>query len=323
CHRRRWKSLFGHLLDVPPLLASPSRRIAGLKLQEHMQYYIDYPEEISKLAKIPAVTSTVLAAPLASPLPRLPLVTRVALLADLLCIVSVVSLSAPNANCNRVAMAISPSGINPAVGSKLSPGSPEALTLANWICCSYSYYLGAELLRFDSQIGESVLKHLWHHQDAILCYSLKSVPVFIFANQAGLDMLETTLVALQDITWVFRGRQRKLEDTFQKNSNRLKLLGGQYSLSPSQGEYEDLERVLSRDLSGLDLSDQNNEVTDENSFIFNPSQLTGKIYAPCSDLCSWFFIGSIGILIQWLHNLQSEIGILADGTLALRQVLIQ
>ncbi|KAL4337479.1 hypothetical protein AHAS_Ahas12G0114300 [Arachis hypogaea] len=101
----------------------------------------------------------------------------------------------------RVAMAISPSGINPAVGSKLSPDSPEALTLANWICCSYSYYLGAELLRSDSLISESVLKHLWHHQDAILCCSLKSVPVFIFANQAGLDMLETTLVALKDITW--------------------------------------------------------------------------------------------------------------------------
>ncbi|RYR08575.1 hypothetical protein Ahy_B05g076321 [Arachis hypogaea] len=97
----------------------------------------------------------------------------------------------------RVAMAISPSGINPAVGSKLSPGSPEALTLANWICC--------KLLRSDSLISESVLKHLWHHQDAILCCSLKSVPVFIFANQAGLDMLETTLVALKDITWVFRG----------------------------------------------------------------------------------------------------------------------
>lgn len=26
------------------------------------------------------------------------------------------------------------------------------------------------------------------------------VPVFIFANQAGLDMLETTLVALQDVS---------------------------------------------------------------------------------------------------------------------------
>lgn len=26
------------------------------------------------------------------------------------------------------------------------------------------------------------------------------MPVFIFANQAGLDMLETTLVSLQDIT---------------------------------------------------------------------------------------------------------------------------
>jgi hypothetical protein len=28
----------------------------------------------------------------------------------------------------------------------------------------------------------------------------QSQPVFVFANQAGLDMLETTLVALQDIT---------------------------------------------------------------------------------------------------------------------------
>jgi homeobox-leucine zipper protein len=37
----------------------------------------------------------------------------------------------------RVAMAISPSGINPAIGAKLSPGSPEAVTLAHWISQSY------------------------------------------------------------------------------------------------------------------------------------------------------------------------------------------
>ncbi|KAJ0020398.1 hypothetical protein Pint_32160 [Pistacia integerrima] len=112
----------------------------------------------------------------------------------------------------RVAMAITPSGLSPTVGPKLSPGSPEALTLAHWICQSYrqllmfpsnffcSFHLGAELFRSDSVVGDSVLKHLWHHQDAILCCSLKSLPVFIFANQAGLDMLETTLVALQDIS---------------------------------------------------------------------------------------------------------------------------
>lgn len=29
---------------------------------------------------------------------------------------------------------------------------------------------------------------------------MQSSPVFTFANQSGLDMLETTLVALQDIT---------------------------------------------------------------------------------------------------------------------------
>lgn len=37
----------------------------------------------------------------------------------------------------RVALAISPSGISPTVGAKLSSGSPEATTLAHWICHSY------------------------------------------------------------------------------------------------------------------------------------------------------------------------------------------
>ncbi|XP_071711814.1 homeobox-leucine zipper protein REVOLUTA-like [Rutidosis leptorrhynchoides] len=100
----------------------------------------------------------------------------------------------------RVAMAISPSGLSPCVGPKPSPGSPEALTLAQWICQSYMYHVGADLLSSASIVGDSLLKDLWQHQDAILCCSLKSSPVFIFANQAGLDMLETTLVSLQDIT---------------------------------------------------------------------------------------------------------------------------
>ena len=41
----------------------------------------------------------------------------------------------------RVAVAISPSGLNPTVSPKLSPGSPEALTLAHWICQSYRYVI--------------------------------------------------------------------------------------------------------------------------------------------------------------------------------------
>ncbi|KAG2311103.1 hypothetical protein Bca4012_025560 [Brassica carinata] len=101
----------------------------------------------------------------------------------------------------RVAMAISPSGISPSPGSKLSPGSPQAVTLAQWISQSYTHHLGSELVTIDSLgSSDSVLKLIWDHQDAILCCTLKSQPVFMFANQAGLDMLETTLVALQDIT---------------------------------------------------------------------------------------------------------------------------
>ncbi|KAF5202805.1 Homeobox-leucine zipper protein like [Thalictrum thalictroides] len=99
----------------------------------------------------------------------------------------------------RVATAIAPSE-GPHIGLKLSPGSPEAVTLAQWICQSYSHHFRTELLRPHNEGGDSVLKLLWHHPDAILCCSMKSLPVFTFANQAGLDMLETTLVALQDIT---------------------------------------------------------------------------------------------------------------------------
>ncbi|KAJ4979548.1 hypothetical protein NE237_010328 [Protea cynaroides] len=101
----------------------------------------------------------------------------------------------------RVAMAIAPSCLGSQIGPKPPPGSPEALTLARWISRSYSSHTGVDLLRVDSQAGDAVLKLLWHHSDAIMCCSLKTnaSPVFTFANQAGLDMLETTHVALQDI----------------------------------------------------------------------------------------------------------------------------
>ncbi|GJY25629.1 homeobox-leucine zipper protein ATHB-15 [Tanacetum coccineum] len=100
----------------------------------------------------------------------------------------------------RVASALSPSNMNPNGGLQAPMGTPEAHTLARWISHSYRCYLGVELLKSGAHGNESVLKSLWHHSDAIMCCSLKALPVFTFANQAGLDMLETTLVALQDIT---------------------------------------------------------------------------------------------------------------------------
>nr|AAX19054.1 class III HD-Zip protein 5 [Populus trichocarpa] len=100
----------------------------------------------------------------------------------------------------RVALALSPSHQGSQAGLRSPLGTPEAQTLARWICQSYRNYLGVELLKSSSEGSESILKTLWHHSDAIMCCSLKALPVFTFANQAGLDMLETTLVALQDIT---------------------------------------------------------------------------------------------------------------------------
>ncbi|XP_028777813.1 homeobox-leucine zipper protein ATHB-8 [Neltuma alba] len=102
------------------------------------------------------------------------------------------------ASVQRVALALSPSHFGSQNGLRPPPGTPEAQTLAQWICNSHRSYLGVELLKCEG--SESILNSLWHHSDAVLCCSLKALPVFTFANQAGLDMLETTLVALQDIT---------------------------------------------------------------------------------------------------------------------------
>ncbi|KAJ4837847.1 Homeobox-leucine zipper protein ATHB-14 [Turnera subulata] len=99
-------------------------------------------------------------------------------------------------------------------------GSVQTLTLAQWVYRMYRIkdinlilYLSfglnfsnplntvSDLFQVDAQGGDALLKQLWHYSDAIMCCSLKTnaSPVFTFANQAGLDMLETTLVALQDI----------------------------------------------------------------------------------------------------------------------------
>ncbi|XP_042434016.1 homeobox-leucine zipper protein HOX32-like [Zingiber officinale] len=100
----------------------------------------------------------------------------------------------------RVAMAISPSRPGCQLAGKDLPGSPEAHTLARWVSTSYRVQSGVELFRVESQATDALVKLLWHHSDAIMCCSLKALPVFTFSNQAGLDMLETTLIALQDIT---------------------------------------------------------------------------------------------------------------------------
>jgi homeobox-leucine zipper protein len=71
----------------------------------------------------------------------------------------------------RVALAITPRP-----GSMQLPTSPEALTLVRWITRSYSIHTGADLFGADSQScgGDTLLKQLWDHSDAILCCSLKT-----------------------------------------------------------------------------------------------------------------------------------------------------
>ncbi|KAK1434133.1 hypothetical protein QVD17_11051 [Tagetes erecta] len=99
----------------------------------------------------------------------------------------------------RVALALAPSHLNPNGGLTAPMGVAEPHTLAKLICHSYKCYLGVDLLKNSGHGNEPILTSIWHHSDAVLCCSLKAMPVFCFANKAGLDMLETTPVALEEI----------------------------------------------------------------------------------------------------------------------------
>lgn len=103
-----------------------------------------------------------------------------------------------SAYVQKVVIALAPLGLSPHLGSRPLPGTPEALTLSHWICQSYRFHVGFELLKDNCE--DSILNLLWNHPDAIMCCSWKPIRVFTFANQAGLDMLETTLVSLLDIS---------------------------------------------------------------------------------------------------------------------------
>ncbi|CAD6266915.1 unnamed protein product [Miscanthus lutarioriparius] len=103
------------------------------------------------------------------------------------------------ASVQRVAMAIAPSRLGLHIQLKHPPGSPEALALATWIGRSYRAHTGTEIRWSDTEGADSPLMPFWKHSDAILCCSLKPAFTLKFANSAGFDILETTVVNIQDL----------------------------------------------------------------------------------------------------------------------------
>nr|GMD33776.1 homeobox-leucine zipper protein athb-15 [Ipomoea batatas] len=93
----------------------------------------------------------------------------------------------------RVALALSPSHLGSHAGLRLPLGTPEAHTLAQWICQSYRCYLGVELLKYNGEGSESILKALWSHSDAVVCCSAK-VPPFIIKPNLHTSLFLLTLM---------------------------------------------------------------------------------------------------------------------------------
>lgn len=171
----------------------------------------------------------------------------------------------------RVALALSPSSLGQSPGLLPPPGTPEAQTLARWICQSYRFFLGVELLKPAIDGSESILKTLWHHSDAIMCCTLKALPVFTFANQAGLDMLETTLIALQDIT---------LEKIFDENGRKTL--------------FSELPQIMQQGFaclqSGICISSMGRPITYERAVAWKVLNEEENAHCICFMFVNWSFV---------------------------------
>ncbi|CAL5442208.1 unnamed protein product [Camellia sinensis] len=117
-------------------------------------------------------------------------------------------------------------------------------------------YLGVELLKSGSEGSETTLKTLWHHTDAIMCCSLKALPVFTFANQAGLDMLETSLVALQDITL-----EKIFDDHGRKTQAKKKMVELVHKIIEAKRKNRGRSEVA-KDIADVLLNDASEELND-------------------------------------------------------------
>ncbi|KAJ7297112.1 hypothetical protein O6H91_Y079400 [Diphasiastrum complanatum] len=105
-----------------------------------------------------------------------------------------------------VAMALAPFRQGPQFGPRA-----ETLVLAHRILRSYRASFGLELSETDAGSTDALLNVFWHHKDAIICCTWKTIPEFIFANRAGLEMLETTWGDLNGLPW---------EKTFDENGRK-------------------------------------------------------------------------------------------------------
>ncbi|KAJ7516863.1 hypothetical protein O6H91_21G002100 [Diphasiastrum complanatum] len=135
------------------------------------------------------------------------------------------------------------------LGSQLRstpPATAEAHMLINLLIYSYRLHFGVDLLS-DSGKADALTQLFWFHTDAIVCCTWKELPKFLFANRAGLEMLETTLDELQNILWdstvLESGRKAALSELVQVLQQGIAYLPGGVRLS-STGRVAAYERAI-------------------------------------------------------------------------------
>nr|AIV98134.1 class III HD-Zip protein HDZ1 [Cunninghamia lanceolata] len=97
--------------------------------------------------------------------------------------------------------------LRPACGTSQTAIRPyvfslESKMLVYTMMQKYRSCFGMDLFKTGNSANcDIIFRAFWNHQDAIVCCASKNIPEYVFANQAGLHMLEITEDSLPGLPW--------------------------------------------------------------------------------------------------------------------------
>lgn len=172
----------------------------------------------------------------------------------------------------KAAVLIMPACETSQKGRNPSVCSLESKILVYHIVQKYRNFFGMDLFKTETAVNADILfKAFWNHKDAIICCTSKHIPEYVFANQAGLDMLETTAASLPGLPWL---------KTVPENEK--------------QAAYKDLLQVLQQEYSympaGIRISSNGRPVAYERAMAWNVLDSDNSICVVTVMFMNWSFL---------------------------------
>eukprot|EP01018_Ginkgo_biloba_P031257 Gb_18240 [translate_table: standard] len=132
----------------------------------------------------------------------------------------------------KSAVLIMPACTTSQTGMKQSVCSLESKMLVYHIVQKYKSFFGIDLFKTETVSTDMLFRVFWNHRDAIICCAWKHIPEYVFANQAGLDMMETTAASLPELSWMKTITENERETAYKDLFQVMQQVDG-YSCMPA------------------------------------------------------------------------------------------